>query len=163
MARTYESVMDALRAAGSGNTALQFITIQDDGIVSYGSGILNYVPSPVPSRPDKLVTTPGRPIDYYFSNRPGSITIEGTVVAQPFPAGARDRVDLTIGRAPTDFGPGALTARFTLLSWDNAQFSVEVEAKDSYLVGTGPSIPSGQPDPSRTAFYVFAFPPAPRL
>ena len=155
MSRSFSQAMASLEASGSGaRTAVKFTTIQNDGLVSYGSGLLYYRPAPSVGRPASLFTSQGTHITYYFDNRTGP---------QPFHKDYTDKIELRVYQTTGPLGPtGDWEIEFKLLSWDNVVFKVPVKEEQGFLIGTGPSIPGHTPR-SPTAMYVFAFPVAPAL
>lgn len=160
-----KSLDQILNEVGEGSmVGVTVVTNQDNGIASYASGSLVYhPPGPVSAAPGpagpffrqaRLSTTGGTPLTYFFSDRmldidpppaPGTF---GHSPRQPFSANATDKLGLSIS---VGFGPRV--AKFTLLNWGNATFSVSTEARENLLVGIGPPVGNG----SSHAIYVIAF------
>jgi hypothetical protein len=149
--------LEQLFASGSeGRTVdVSIVTNQDNLVVSYASGTLNYHPPvdsgigvPIGSRPfhisARLSTTGGKPLDIFFSDRrldidPHEPTPAGSfgnagLPRQPFSANNTDKIGVSISQ--NLFSPPV--AKFTLLSWDNATYTVALESRGNLLVGVGP-------------------------
>lgn len=158
-----DQVLAELKQIGSGGAVgVTIVTNQDNGIASYASGSLRYFPGtqvgPI-FRGERLSTSGGAPLKYYFSDRmldidppppPGSF---GNTPRQPFSANATDKLGMSLSRGGTAglfLGP---VARFTLLSWDNVAFNVAFEEKGNLLVGVGPPVGAN----TQQAVYLVSF------
>ena len=142
--------IDEVFATGSASKTYNIFlaTNQDDGLVSYARGVAGFRerrnsfdinrPYSLPAR----ITTSGNPgLEYFFSDRvewerlpsggPFQLSKE-----QPFSNDLTDRLGFSL--AEPQFGP--LVAKFTLLSWNNATFSVVLEKRGKLLFGMGPPI-----------------------
>jgi hypothetical protein len=144
-----KSLEQLFASSSEGKTVnVSIVTNQDNLVVSYASGTLNYYPpvsgidTPIGSRPirisAKLSTTGGKPLDIFFSDRrldidPGSFGNAG-LPRQPFSANNTDKIGVSISQ--NLFSPPV--AKFTLLSWDNATYTVALESRGNLLIGVGP-------------------------
>jgi hypothetical protein len=139
-----EQVFTKARQLGDGaGVEVSLATNQPGGIVSYATGMLTYYPAIFNGavfRLERLSTTGAEPLKYYFSDRKRQIDPQvpgtfGTTPRQPFNADAIDRLGLSLSRS----GSG-IAAKFTLLSWQNATFTVVLNPLGDLLVGLGPCI-----------------------
>ena len=131
-------------AVDGASVGITLTTNQDNGIVSYATGMLIYHPASLIGpffRPARLSTTGGEPLQYYFSDRrldidppspPGTF---GHSPRQPFSANATDKLGVSISS-----NLGSRTVKFTLHTWGNATFNISVESRGNLLVGLGPAI-----------------------
>jgi hypothetical protein len=147
---------------------VSIVTNQDNLVVSYAQGTLNYHPPLTTSKslgkkgsppqswviPARLSTTGGQPLKIFFSDRrldidpppqPTPPDSFGNVAhpRQPFSANDFDEIGFSISQ--NHVSPPV--AKFTLLSWDNATFTVALESRGNILTGVGPG----------GAVYVIAF------
>lgn len=131
-------------------------------IVSYAHGQLTYV-RPASHTPSAKLwgwfeTSRGAYLPYMFDNRgshwpgqPGGGGSFGTLgTPQPFDSRQADKLGFSIIGDPAN-----PTATFTLHSWNDARFEVELTPLGDILVGTGPAI--GNSAGTQTAVYTVAF------
>lgn len=158
-----EDIFSQAQTEPTAQVPVSLVTNQPGGEVSYASGLLRYSPARVlggrfPLRLPEQLSAPETGLDYLFSDRqsqlqepappPGGFSFGHS---NPFSVDRADKLGLSI--AHTFFG-GTFTARFTLLSWGNAQFEVTLtDQSDGVATGMGAGIGAA----STGAFYVFSF------
>lgn len=162
MGKNLDQILVEARQVGDGaRVGVTVVTNQDNGIASYATGDLIYHPSALIGpilRLERLSTTGGEPLKYYFSDRmlnidpPGPPGTFPPSPRQPFSANAIDKLGVSVSRG-SSFGGGSPVIKFTLHSWGNATFSVSMEPRGNLLVGSGPPV-GGATD---HAIYVVAF------
>lgn len=146
--------LEQLFASVAGNKVnVSIATNQDNLVVSYATGTLNYHPPrdggidvPVGGRffhiPARLSTTGGKPLDIFFSDRrldidpptPAGSFGNSARLRQLFSANDSDEIGFSISRNLHS----QPVAKFTLHSWGNATFTVALESRGNLLVGVGP-------------------------
>ncbi|MGV9337007.1 hypothetical protein [Nocardia sp. NPDC003726] len=128
-------------------------------IASYAQGALQYVEGPrLPKHlytkmVDRLETPPSANLSYLFDNRQGYWPDEpdaSDTAEQPFDSHQADKIGFSIAGDPKN-----PKATFTLRSWGNASFDVELTPLGDILIGTGPAI--GNAAGTQTAVYTIAF------
>jgi hypothetical protein len=131
-------------------------------VASYARGQLSYFELGIFGKykliPERLATPSKQGIPYLFDNRKdfwptkpvpfGQLPTQGVI--QPFDAKSADSLGISISAIGTD-----VTAYFTLRTWDNAKFSVELKPFGGVLVGEGPAI--GNTAGTSIAVYTVSF------
>jgi hypothetical protein len=121
MGKSFEQILNDLSAANASSgtrIGVTVVTNQDNGIGSYATGVLLYHPASIVgwvSRPARLSTTGGAPLEYFFSDRADVQTAPGAgSLTQPFSVKATDKLGMSISKGY--LGIGAPVAKFTLHS-----------------------------------------------
>ena len=135
-------------------------TNQHGGVSSYATGVLGYEPGGIIGpvlRPPRVTTAGREPLQYLFSDRLVDLPSEPPsqfVLSQPFSIRSADKLGLSITRPFFANAPAtAATAKFTLVSWGNATFTVSLQEMGDTLVGVGPPVGNSEAH----AVYVIAF------
>jgi hypothetical protein len=154
-----DQVLTEARELGQGAiVGVALVTNQPSGIVSYATGELVYHPASATGTIflfERLSTSGGNALKYYFSDRrrdvdpPPQAGQFAFPPRQPFDVDATDNLGISLSQSPLS----GMTAKFTLLSWQNATFTVALNSLGDLLVGLGPAI-GNQPG---QATYVISF------
>jgi hypothetical protein len=154
----FEDTMAAARSIGAGVAVPVAVATNQPGCeVSYATGSLGYTPAQHFGPffiPEKLTTSAAGPLEYLFSDRQSALEEpagSGPFLHwNPFSVDHADKLGMSLSAA---FLGGALAAKFTLVSWGNATFSVALTDGPGVLTGAGVGVGAGSPQ----AFYVISF------
>ena len=152
MGKNFDQLVNELRDLGSGASVhVTFVMHQDNQLVSYATGFLNYYRSIAQVTPigpqdfgeERLASSTDKPLQYLFSDRKGDINPPpppgsfGHPPRQPFSVDndKAEKLGMSIGGLPFITTDPA-TIHFTALSEGNATFTLDFTSQGNLLLST---------------------------